>query len=225
MGWTAGAGWEYALSDHWTIRFEYLFASFPTTSASGVITGPGGNKSAARLGRPRDSGRPRRRELQVLTPGPNMLAPFSTLHLHHAPLCAAVSGRVAARSFRSEPSCQHIRNQTITGAPPFPCDEPLAALISFLTPPVLALAAMIGLSTNMALACACGCSVFDVGGLDTPQEQDHGGRIFFEFWSGDQTQNYIGSSRGLRRRSIRTRKSIRSGTTSASVTISIAIGG
>jgi outer membrane immunogenic protein len=42
-GWTAGAGWEYAWSDHWTLRFEYLFASFPTTSASGLITGPGGS--------------------------------------------------------------------------------------------------------------------------------------------------------------------------------------
>ncbi len=26
-GWTAGAGWEYAWTDHWTIRFEYLFAA------------------------------------------------------------------------------------------------------------------------------------------------------------------------------------------------------
>ncbi len=42
-GWTAGAGWEYAWTDHWTIKFEYLFASFPTTSASGLITGPGGS--------------------------------------------------------------------------------------------------------------------------------------------------------------------------------------
>ncbi len=40
-GWTAGAGWEYALTDHWLLRFEYLFAAFPTTSATGVITGPG----------------------------------------------------------------------------------------------------------------------------------------------------------------------------------------
>jgi outer membrane immunogenic protein len=39
-GWTAGAGWEYALSEHWLIRFEYLLAAFPTTSATGVITGP-----------------------------------------------------------------------------------------------------------------------------------------------------------------------------------------
>jgi hypothetical protein len=28
-----------------------------------------------------------------------------------------------------------------------------------------------------------------------PQEQDHGGRVFFEFWSGDQNQNWIGSSK------------------------------
>ncbi len=42
-GWTAGAGWEYAWTNHWTIKFEYLFAGFPTTSASGLITGPGGS--------------------------------------------------------------------------------------------------------------------------------------------------------------------------------------
>jgi outer membrane immunogenic protein len=41
-GWTAGAGWEYAWTDHWTLKFEYLYASFPKTSAAGVISGPGG---------------------------------------------------------------------------------------------------------------------------------------------------------------------------------------
>jgi outer membrane immunogenic protein len=41
-GWTAGAGWEYALSDHWTARVEYLYASFPKTSAVGAITDAGG---------------------------------------------------------------------------------------------------------------------------------------------------------------------------------------
>jgi len=51
------------------------------------------------------------------------------------------------------------------------------------------------MSTTAANACACGCSVFDVGGLGLPQEQEHGGSVFFEFWSGDQTQNYVGSSR------------------------------
>ena len=42
VGWTAGAGWEYAFADHWTVRAEYLYASFPTTSALGTITGAGG---------------------------------------------------------------------------------------------------------------------------------------------------------------------------------------
>jgi outer membrane immunogenic protein len=42
-GWTAGAGWEYALAAHWTVRVEYLFSGFSTTSASGVIAGPTGS--------------------------------------------------------------------------------------------------------------------------------------------------------------------------------------
>lgn len=42
-GWTAGAGWEHAWTDHWTFKVEYLFASFPTTSATGVVTGLGGS--------------------------------------------------------------------------------------------------------------------------------------------------------------------------------------
>jgi outer membrane immunogenic protein len=42
-GWTVGAGWEHAWSEHWTFRVEYLFASFGTTSAAGFITGPGGS--------------------------------------------------------------------------------------------------------------------------------------------------------------------------------------
>jgi len=41
-GWVVGAGWEYAFVDHWTLRFEYLFSSFPSTGASGTITSPGG---------------------------------------------------------------------------------------------------------------------------------------------------------------------------------------
>jgi outer membrane immunogenic protein len=40
-GWTAGAGWEYALTDHWLLRLEYLYASFPKTNATGVIVAPG----------------------------------------------------------------------------------------------------------------------------------------------------------------------------------------
>jgi hypothetical protein len=61
---------------------------------------------------------------------------------------------------------------------------------------VLSLLSLVGFTTNDALACACGCSVFDISGLDMmPQEQEHGGRIFFEYWSQDQTQNYVGSSK------------------------------
>lgn len=42
VGWTAGAGWEYAFADRWTVRAEYLYASFPTTNALVTITGAGG---------------------------------------------------------------------------------------------------------------------------------------------------------------------------------------
>jgi hypothetical protein len=70
-----------------------------------------------------------------------------------------------------------------------------AALAMFLLTGALAVGSLVGLTTTVARACACGCSVFDVGGLDMPQEQDHGGRIFFEFWSQDQKQNYVGSSK------------------------------
>jgi outer membrane immunogenic protein len=44
VGWTAGAGWEHAWTNNWTFKIEYLFASFPTTSAVGSITdGAGGS--------------------------------------------------------------------------------------------------------------------------------------------------------------------------------------
>jgi outer membrane immunogenic protein len=45
IGWTAGAGWEYAWADHWTVRAEYLLASFPTTNALGTIAGAGGTNT------------------------------------------------------------------------------------------------------------------------------------------------------------------------------------
>ena len=71
----------------------------------------------------------------------------------------------------------------------------IAVLTAFLLPCVAAFVAVVGFTTTAALACACGCSVFDVGGLATPQEQDSGGRIFLEYWSQNQTQNYVGSSK------------------------------
>ena len=45
VGWTAGAGWEYAFADHWTVKAEYLIAGFPKTSALGAITDAGGGSN------------------------------------------------------------------------------------------------------------------------------------------------------------------------------------
>ena len=42
VGWTVGAGWEHAFADHWTFKLEYLYASFPTTNASGAIADSAG---------------------------------------------------------------------------------------------------------------------------------------------------------------------------------------
>lgn len=43
VGWTAGAGVEYAWSDHWSIKAEYLFASFSSKSfLTGVVDTVGG---------------------------------------------------------------------------------------------------------------------------------------------------------------------------------------
>jgi hypothetical protein len=70
-----------------------------------------------------------------------------------------------------------------------------ASLIIFLAALAAAFVPLLGFTTTAARACACGCSVFDVGGLNLPQENDSGGRIFLEYWSGDQTQNYLGSSK------------------------------
>lgn len=61
---------------------------------------------------------------------------------------------------------------------------------------VAALTVVLAISSSPALACACGCSVFDVGGGLLPQEDDHGGRIFTEWWHSDQNTNWIGSSKG-----------------------------
>ena len=76
-----------------------------------------------------------------------------------------------------------------------PSGRAIAASFSLVAMLALSSFTMVALTATQALACACGCSVFDVGGLDLPQEQDHGGRVFFEFWGSNQTQNYVGSSR------------------------------
>jgi outer membrane immunogenic protein len=46
VGWTVGAGWEYAFADHWTLRFEYLFTGFPgSVGGTGVITDAAGGSN------------------------------------------------------------------------------------------------------------------------------------------------------------------------------------
>jgi outer membrane immunogenic protein len=47
-GWTAGAGWEYAFAERWTVRTEYLIAGFPKTSAVGAITDAAGGSNPLR---------------------------------------------------------------------------------------------------------------------------------------------------------------------------------
>jgi hypothetical protein len=69
-------------------------------------------------------------------------------------------------------------------------------VITFLAALVVAIAPLISFTTTAARACACGCSVFDVGGGMLPQENDHGGRVFFEYWHSNQNTNWIGNARG-----------------------------
>jgi len=40
VGWTAGAGGEFAIDRHWSVKFEYLYLNFPSVRASGQITNP-----------------------------------------------------------------------------------------------------------------------------------------------------------------------------------------
>jgi outer membrane immunogenic protein len=46
VGWTAGAGWEWAWTDHLTVKTEYLFAKFPTTNALGGILDTAGEPTS-----------------------------------------------------------------------------------------------------------------------------------------------------------------------------------
>jgi len=73
------------------------------------------------------------------------------------------------------------------------CKGRTAGVLFLLIGPALAL--FLALSPTQAQACACGCSVFDVGGGLLPEEGDHGGRLFTEWWHLNQDQNWIGSSR------------------------------
>lgn len=46
VGWVAGAGWEYAMTDHWIFRAEYLYAGFSKINAVGAITDASGGANA-----------------------------------------------------------------------------------------------------------------------------------------------------------------------------------
>ncbi len=47
-----------------------------------------------------------------------------------------------------------------------------------------------------ALACACGCAVFDVGSTALlPKEGDHGGSVYFEWDYSNQNTNWSGTSK------------------------------
>ena len=111
-GWVAGAGWEYAWTDHWIFRLEYLFSKFPTTSAMGNHRCAWSrNQSAHRLRRPGHPDRPRRPELQILNGRAHrddagniravVCAPASGFQLHRPPAFRAASGRVGAGQTQS----------------------------------------------------------------------------------------------------------------------------
>ena len=72
VGWTAGGGVEYAMTDNWTAKVEYLYASFQnaTCSASACscpAAAPGASRRRPSFGRLHREHRPGRRELQILT--------------------------------------------------------------------------------------------------------------------------------------------------------------
>jgi len=50
-----------------------------------------------------------------------------------------------------------------------PTSRKIVALVTFLVATIVSFVPLVGFATTAARACACGCSVFDVGGLDLPQ--------------------------------------------------------
>jgi hypothetical protein len=116
-----------------------------------------------------------------------------------APIIRPLARRYPAASRRATPIGATMSTTTRTPQPP-PCRRAprrnAAACITFLASLIMAMVPLLGLTTTAARACACGCSVFDVGGGMLPQENDHGGRIFFEYWYSNQNTNWIGNAKG-----------------------------
>jgi hypothetical protein len=71
----------------------------------------------------------------------------------------------------------------------------MTSFVTFVAAFIVSFIPLLGFTTTAARACACGCSVFDVGGGLLPQENDSGGRIFTEWWHSGQTQNWVGTSK------------------------------
>jgi hypothetical protein len=69
-----------------------------------------------------------------------------------------------------------------------------ARLVKLLASFLVAVAPLLAFTSTAARACACGCSVFDAGFGGLPQEDDHGGRIFLEWWHSDQNTLRAGTS-------------------------------
>jgi hypothetical protein len=86
---------------------------------------------------------------------------------------------------------------SVIGGLPLPRSNPRhrARIVYLLAMLFVAMAPLFAFTTTTARACACGCSVFDVGGGLLPQENDHGGRVFFEWWHANQNQNWIANSK------------------------------
>ena len=172
------------------------YAGFPKTSALGAITEPPAAQTRSTVPLTVDPARPRWRELQILTARervmfdqPNASSFIARLRARRHPAAA----RRAKQNGRHH--VDHHRQPDISAARSRRSGRAARGAHRILATIILSFVPLVGFTTTAALACACGCSVFDVGGLDLPQEQDHGGRVFFEFWGGDQTQNYVGSSR------------------------------
>jgi hypothetical protein len=121
------------------------------------------------------------------------------------PQAASAFAFIVRQQARRRPAASRRTNpigitmSTTTTSPPPPrrrAPRRSLAFFGFLAALMVAMVPLLGFTTTAARACACGCSVFDVGGGMLPQENDHGGRIFFEYWHSNQNTNWIGNAKG-----------------------------
>ena len=96
VGWTAGAGWEYAFADHWTVRAEYLIAVFHDGCARHHRCSRW-DQHAARFGRSHGPAAARQHELQILTPERRHVRHHFRLIPHRSPATMPSDGSIAAQ--------------------------------------------------------------------------------------------------------------------------------